>query len=508
MAKARRIAAFVVTSGMLAGLAFRRRVMRGVAREKVAGGHTIGGASWNRVPATDNRRAASSVLIEYGERVVVGRARGGKTFAPASRARVCRQQGSKRQARAARQRWDAQRERGHAHGVGTRMRSRYVDASVRRFDATSVHAWNSAVVRSSARRAWTDGRLGSLGLTGENLTIAVIDTGIDYVHANFGGPATKRTRTRRCSRTASRSPRSRWCGATTSRARTTRQRRRRLGDPRAGRRSDGLQRPRHHVAGRRRLRRLAEGRRFRPLRQRGAPFGTLRIGPASPRRPSSTPSGLRLRRLARPDRPGDRAGRWTQRDERPLRPLRRDQHVLGSPTASVHEASRRGGGATRAAGVIVVTRRQHGDTYFISGSQGCGHAVIATGRASRTTRADRPRLRVAGSAVYMSSEPGGPCSPRATAGWSGDRLEGHRGSASHDGRLPPTHRARRRGQHRPDRSRHLRFRGKGHEARPRRHRRDHRQRRDDLCRVRGRRAPRRYDSDGVVSRGTRPIGVS
>ena len=30
-----------------------------------------------------------------------------------------------------------------------------------------------------------------LGFTGEGVKIAVIDTGIDYTHANFGGPGTE-----------------------------------------------------------------------------------------------------------------------------------------------------------------------------------------------------------------------------------------------------------------------------------------------------------------------------
>ena len=61
---------------------------------------------------------------------------------------------------------------------------------------------------------------GLAGLHGENIKIAVIDTGIDYTHANFGGPARSQRSTRRMRPT-------RWllrphtAGATASRAAST-----------------------------------------------------------------------------------------------------------------------------------------------------------------------------------------------------------------------------------------------------------------------------------------------
>ena len=42
------------------------------------------------------------------------------------------------------------------------------------------------VQRVQAPTAWS----GSLGVHGENIKVAIIDTGIDYTHANFGGPGT------------------------------------------------------------------------------------------------------------------------------------------------------------------------------------------------------------------------------------------------------------------------------------------------------------------------------
>ncbi len=61
-------------------------------------------------------------------------------------------------------------------------------AGVRRVQVSrTVHLTNSASnAYTRADRAWE-----SLGLTGQGQTIGIIDTGIDYTHADFGGPGTE-----------------------------------------------------------------------------------------------------------------------------------------------------------------------------------------------------------------------------------------------------------------------------------------------------------------------------
>ena len=59
----------------------------------------------------------------------------------------------------------------------------------------NVYSRNSPPLSSDidfvgTRSFWTKSRAGFVGMHGENVSVAIIDSGIDYVHTNFGGPGT------------------------------------------------------------------------------------------------------------------------------------------------------------------------------------------------------------------------------------------------------------------------------------------------------------------------------
>ncbi|MBG6085144.1 S8 family serine peptidase [Zhihengliuella flava] len=78
-------------------------------------------------------------------------------------------------------------------GVALRGNAKKLRTLAQRDDVVKVSAINpktpsnsGAVIDTRALNAWQD-----LGATGEDVTIAVLDTGVDYTHASFGGPGTR-----------------------------------------------------------------------------------------------------------------------------------------------------------------------------------------------------------------------------------------------------------------------------------------------------------------------------
>ena len=180
------------------------------------------------------------------------------------------------------------------------------------------------------------------GDVGAHVRIAVIDSGVDYTHANFGGPGTvaayeqalatdrrpaaparttPRSSTRRRARTA------RPWACTTSPATSTTPApasRRRPGPEPAG-----LQQPRQPRRGHRgRLRRARRRLDLHRAYDTHTPFSTMRIGPGmAPMATHLRVQGLRLRGRHQRDRRGDRQGDGPERGRRHVRPRRRHQHV-------------------------------------------------------------------------------------------------------------------------------------------------------------------------------------
>ena len=200
--------------------------------------------------------------------------------------------------------------------------------------------------RSSAPQVWQG--IPRRRPTAPAIRIGIIDTGIDYQHSNFGGTglladyqandrvtlnggAVPDGKSRRRHRPRGRQLR--------------RERSRRLDDAGARPQSDGLPRPR--------LARRRHRRRARRQSTAGATFA----GPydtstpehaAHPARhraegPALRHSGLRLRRLDRSRRAGDRLGARPQRRRRPVRSPRRDQHVARVEQRRVISEPRRDG---------------------------------------------------------------------------------------------------------------------------------------------------------------------
>ena len=242
--------------------------------------------------------------------------------------------------------------------------------------------------RAADRRAGRVGRRS--GFHGEGIKVAVIDTGIDYTHANFGGPGTAGAYTD--ARADDRSGRTRPCSA---RRRPTRQ---------------GRHRPRRRQLQRRPDQRRTTSRSRIRIRTRSTATATARTSPAPRPAPACSPTAAPTpARTTRPRSPATRGRRPRRRAEgRPLRDPRlrlrgldrrdrRRHRVGGRPRHGRHQHVAR----------LAVRRRRRPERGRRDNAAKDGVIVVASAgnNGQQPVHRPAPRPRAAGVISVAASDP-------------------------------------------------------------------------------------------------------
>ncbi len=181
--------------------------------------------------------------------------------------------------------------------------------------------------------------------------------------------------------------------------------------------------------------------RHRPLRRAAH---RPRRGPAGA---ALRPARLRLQRLDRPHRPGDRLGDRPERRQRPVRPPRRDQHVARLRASAAPASTQRRWPPTTPpspASSWCASAGNSGDTYFITGSPGAASArhrhggSLDTGVAGAVLTVNSPardRRQLPGLGRQQLRADRRRRRPRARPPTSSGARPGQRRRAAHDRRL-------------------------------------------------------------------------